>query len=103
MSNCSTTVFTSQNLTLKMLSAVGKGSEGTTEPGNALADSQKHMNAALGPPPQLADGIMDLCSSPDASPAPKVSGHPLSSLRTSPSLLNFLEVQLVGCAVSFIL
>ena len=52
---------------------MGKEAEGATEPGSALADSQKHMNAASGPMPPLADGILDLCSSPDASPAPKVT------------------------------
>lgn len=53
--------------------AVGKEAEGATEPGSALADSHRHMNAASGPMPPLADGILDLCSSPDASPGPKVT------------------------------
>ena len=52
---------------------MGKAAEGTTEPGSALADSQRHMNAASDPMPPLADGILDLCSSPDTSPAPKVT------------------------------
>lgn len=52
---------------------MGKDGEVAKEPDSILADSQRHMNAALGPTPPLADDILDVCSSPDTSPAPKVS------------------------------
>ena len=59
-------------LKVTLHAAVGKGPEGSTENGGALLDSQAHMNGATGSAPQLDAGIMDLCSSPDTSPAPKV-------------------------------
>lgn len=83
---------------------MGKEGEGAKEPDNLLADSQKHMNAASGPTPPLADGILDVCSSPDSSPAPKVSilDSPLHVYRVRRHACRALYVCIYVCVFNVV-